>query len=105
MIYIPELNENNCVIIYNSETIRVYETQPQSNTTINYKDYYPKLNYQYNQGQQTFTQYSTIPTCREATTNIMKNPNINQQVGIATITLLLGIMLIYRYLKDLYEKN
>lgn len=105
MIYVPELNNENCVIIYSSEIIRVYETTPTTNSSVNYKDYYPKLNYSYNTGTQQFNQYSNIPTCREATTDIMKNPNINTQVGIATITLLLGILIIYNFLKDLYDNK
>lgn len=105
MIYVPELNNSNCVIIYNEDTIRVYETKPTQNSSISYKDYYPKLNYAYNKGTQNFGTYSTIPNCREATTNIMKNPNVNNQVGIATITLLLAVMIIYEFLKDLYDRR
>lgn len=104
MIYLPEIEEGNCVVILDSETIRVYERRPTLNGSINYKDYYPKLNYQYNEGTQIY-ENETIPTCREVTTDIMENPNINNQVGIATITLLLGILLIYTFLKDLYDSN
>ena len=41
-IYVPEFNTGNCVYIQNGETLRVYESQPRNNATINYKDYYIK---------------------------------------------------------------
>ena len=37
-IYVPEFNTGNCVYIQNGETLRVYESQPRNNATINYKD-------------------------------------------------------------------
>lgn len=63
MIYLPEYNSGNCAYIYNSDIIRVYESTPRQNTIINYKDYYIKSSYIYNEGQTTFGQYSSLPTC------------------------------------------
>lgn len=63
MIYVPEYNENNCAYIYNSDIIRVYDSQPVHNSTISYKDYYIKSSYIYNTGSTTFSNYSTLPTC------------------------------------------
>lgn len=62
-VYIPEYNSGNCAYIYNSDIIRVYDSQPRQNTTISYKDYYIKSSYIYNEGSTTFSQYSTLPTC------------------------------------------
>lgn len=63
MIYVPEYNNNNCAYIYNSDIIRVYDSQPRYNTTINYKDYYIKSSYIFNEGSSSFSSYSTLPVC------------------------------------------
>ena len=63
LIYIPEYNSGNCAYIYNSDIIRVYESQPRNNTTINYKDYYIKSSYIYNEGSTSFSSYTTLPVC------------------------------------------
>lgn len=63
MLYVPNFEDNQCVVINNSETIRVYETQPTYNTSINYTDYYVNSHYMANKGTQQFTQYTNIPTC------------------------------------------
>ena len=63
MIYVPEYNNDNCLYIYNSDIIRVYDNKPSHNTTISYKDYYIKSSYIYNEGSTTFSNYSILPVC------------------------------------------
>lgn len=62
-IYIPNYSTGNCAYIYNSDIIRVYDSQPRQNATISYTDYYIKSNYISNTGSTSFTQYSTLPVC------------------------------------------
>lgn len=62
-VYIPTYSNNNCAYIYSSDIIRVYDSVPQNNTTISYKDYYIKSSYMYNTGSTTFGNYSSLPTC------------------------------------------
>lgn len=62
-IYVPDYTSSNCVVIRNEEVIRKYETTPTQNSTINYIDYYINSDYIAQPGNQTFNQYSTIPTC------------------------------------------
>ena len=62
-IYIPNYTNGNCAYIYSSDIIRVYDSTPQHNTTISYKDFYIKSSYIYNDGSTTFSQYSTLPVC------------------------------------------
>ena len=62
-LYVPVYENNNCVHIQNSDVIRVYDTHPTQNSTVNYKDYYIHSDYIYNEGTATFNQYSTIPVC------------------------------------------
>lgn len=62
-VYVPTYQNGNCVYIYSSDIIRVYDSVPQNNRTISYKDYYIKSDYIYNTGSTSFNQYSTLPTC------------------------------------------
>lgn len=62
-IYVPIYENTNCAYIYSTDIIRVYDSPPRNNSTINYKDYYIKSNYIYNTGTTTFSNYSTLPTC------------------------------------------
>lgn len=66
MLYVPNFENGQCVVVNNSETIRIYETQPTSNTSVNYTDYYVNSHYISNTGIQQFSQYSTIPACRNS---------------------------------------
>lgn len=103
MIYVPELNDNNCVIIINEEVIRVYKNKPNYNTDIDYKDYYPDLNYAYNEGTQHFTNYSMLPTCREATTNTIYMKNNNFYIIGLSILIIISVLFLYKLLKDLFN--
>lgn len=64
-IYLPTYTNNNCIVVRDKDTIRVYETQPHNdNNYYNYTDYYINSHYMTNSGSQQFNQYSTVPTCR-----------------------------------------
>lgn len=63
MIYVPDLDGYECFVVQNENTIRAYEEYPQNNKTINYRDYYTDSSYMYKDGQQTFSQYTTLPIC------------------------------------------
>lgn len=62
-VYVPDYTSGNCAYIHNDSVIRVYESQPRNNSTINYKDYYLHNGYIYNNGSTTFSQYSSLPVC------------------------------------------
>lgn len=63
LVYIPNYENGNCAYIYNTDIIRVYDSVPTHNSVINYKDYYIKSSYIYNEGQTSFGNYSTLPVC------------------------------------------
>lgn len=63
MIYVPNLNDYQCVYVRDNNTIRAYHEKPENNKIISYVDYYINSNYIYTEGSQTFSQYTTIPTC------------------------------------------
>lgn len=74
MIYVPNYTNNKCAVVVNSETLRVYQSRPQNNSTISYIDYYIRSDYLYNSGSTTFSQYTTLPTCinsNQITTNFL----------------------------------
>lgn len=63
MIYVPDTENYKCFVVQNEQVIRAYETVPRNNSTISYRDYYIQSNYIYKDGQQQFTQYTTLPIC------------------------------------------
>lgn len=63
MIYVPDVEHYQCFVVQNEQVIRAYKTVPRNNTTIEYRDYFIQSNYIYKDGQQTFSQYATLPTC------------------------------------------
>lgn len=62
MIYLPK-TDYPCYVIRDKDTIRAYHTTPTTNSTINYTDYYINSHYLENNGNQTFSQYTSLPTC------------------------------------------
>lgn len=96
MIYIPKLKNTNCVLVYSNGTIRVYDNTPtQYNVNYTYTEYYTNNHYMYNTGVASFSQYSTLPTCRnrnELTSNYMYRTDFSD---ICIIFFVLGIFIWY----------
>lgn len=63
MIYVPDLKNYKCFVVRSDEIIRAYEEVPKNNMEVNYRDYYYNSNYLYNDGIQSFSTYTTLPTC------------------------------------------
>lgn len=63
MIYVPEKENYKCYVVRDSNTIRAYKTVPKNNSEVNYRDYYINSNYLYQDGSQSFSNYSTLPVC------------------------------------------
>lgn len=104
-MYVPVLNNNNCVVIRNSDTIRVYDYTPYHDSNVHYIDYYPHLNYESNEGYEYFSQYSSIPYCRQADTNVMNRIDINNFIVPISILLLLCIWFNYILLKEFFFRK
>lgn len=74
MIYVPSYTNSKCVVIVNSEIIRVYATRPTNNSQVTYMDYYIHSDYMGVSGTQQFGQYTTLPSCinsNQITTNFL----------------------------------
>lgn len=63
MIYVPDLENYQCFVVRSEEVIRAYEEVPKNNTEVSYRDYYYNSNYLFNDGIQSFSQYTTLPVC------------------------------------------
>lgn len=95
-IYIPNYSNNKCAIIYNQDTIRVYDTRPNSyNVDYYYTDYYINSNYLEKRGVSNFNQYNGVPTCLSndlITTEVYYRNDFDK---IMIITFILIILLLY----------
>jgi len=67
-IYVPDLENYQCVVVQGEGIIRAYETTPHTNTTVNYRDYYIESSYIYRDGTQSFSNYATLPVCLDKNT-------------------------------------
>lgn len=66
MIYVPDIENYKCFVVRSDTTIRAYKEVPTNNTDIDYRDYYYTSNYLYQDGTQSFSQYTTLPTCLDS---------------------------------------
>lgn len=106
-IYVPSYNSNNCLHIQSSDIIRVYDSQPRQNATINYTDYYIKSSYISNRGEQTFSQYTTLPSCynsSDITTNVMYRTDIDSILIIFIILLVFCFYFPYRLISRMFGR-
>lgn len=103
MIYVPELESDNCVVIRSADVIRVYDYTPTLNSEVHYKDYYPSLDYNYNEGYQTFGNYSnSLPICKEATSDVEYSPSYQSTLLIVLVLVVGGVAFLYKILDDIF---
>ena len=108
MIYVPQ-NETYkyCPYVANSNAIRVYDRQPQLNSTANYRDYYYNGSYVYTEGQQTWSNYSTLPTClqsSEVTQNVFYRNDIDKILLTFIIILIIGFYFPYKIISRMFGR-
>lgn len=104
-LYVPEFSSSNCVVLYNSETIRVYSQRPTYNSTVNYTDYYINSGYLSNVGSQTFGNYATIPTCRtDVTTNYYYRLDFDKICIIFLVIVILCYNLAFKPISRLFGR-
>lgn len=94
-IYVPDLTNYKCFVVRSESVIRAYKQTPTNNSTIEYRDYYFNSNYMYQDGEQSFSQYTTLPVClsqNDLTDNYAYRNDFDK---ILVITLILSIFIIY----------
>lgn len=98
MIYVPDTSYS-CYVVRSENVIRAYSQMPQNNVTVNYRDYYYNSNYLFNDGEQSFSQYTTLPTCLDNSL-ITNSPYYrNDFDSILVIFLIMSIFCFYIPLK------
>lgn len=95
MIYVPDLTNYKCFVVISDTTIRAYEEIPRRNFDINYRDYYFTANYLYEDGTQSFGNYSNLPVCLD--NSVLTNDFYyrNDFADILFIFLVFAIFIIY----------
>lgn len=103
MIYVPDdLPYSACYVLQSNYVLRAYENVPRQNSTINYIDIALDNHYIYRDGQQIFSQYTTVPNCilEDRITNAWSyRTDFFEILGSISIILLLVGFLISRPLK------
>ena len=99
MIYVPDLDNYKCFVVRNDTTIRAYKTIPTNNSTVDYRDYFYTSNYLYQDGTQSFSQYTTLPVCLDSSKLTTEVYYRNDFDSILVIFLILAIFCFYIPLK------
>ena len=63
MIYVPDLDNYVCYVIRDTNTLRAYKSVPDRNKEVEYRDYYINSHSLYQDGVQSFSNYSNLPVC------------------------------------------
>lgn len=92
MIYVPDKQNYKCFVVRSEEVIRAYEEIPTNNREINYRDYYYNSNYLYNDGVQSFSQYTALPVCLSDT---VITDNVYYRNDFDSILIILFIMFFF----------
>lgn len=103
-MYVPNYESGNCAYLYNDNFIRVYETTPTYNSSINYTDYLITSHYISRTGTQTFTSYSTLPVCSDnVSTNFYDRVDIFEIIIIFVIFISINYLMISKLYKALFR--
>lgn len=99
MIYVPDLENYKCFIVRDTNTLRAYKQVPTNNSEVVYRDYYINSNYLYQDGTQTFSQYTTLPVCLDNSKLTTEVYYRNDFDAILTIFLIMSIFCFYLPIK------
>lgn len=108
MIYVPEYNSGNCVVVRSEDVIRKYETTPTYNSNINYIDYYIHSDYIEQSGVQNFGSYASLPTCTPSssiTTDVQYRNDFDKILIIFAIIFLFSIYFPTKIVLSIYKKR
>lgn len=98
MIYVPDTSYA-CYVVRDETTIRAYEQMPQRNREVDYRDYFYNSNYLYQDGTQSFSNYSTLPVCLDSSLITNEVYYRNDFDSILIIFLIMCIFCFYLPLK------
>lgn len=106
MLYVPNLDNYECVVILNSDTIRAYKEQPRLNSNIDYDDYYFNSHYISQYGTQRFTQYTNLPSCIDSSnlTNEFYYRNDISDIFICILFIMILLTIPFKILFRLFRR-
>lgn len=107
--YLPEFNDNNCIIVdnLNSGYIRVYETTPTANSNVNYIDYFIEQDYITREGTQSFGNYSYSVNCQSHdnfTTDFYYRIDIEKSFIIFFILFFFIVLIPYKIMSRIFGR-
>ena len=94
-LYVPIYNNENCVIVYDSNTIRRFDNNPTINNEINFTDYFINSHYITKRGKTTFINNDDLPVCisiNDLTTDFYYRNDLSD---IFVVFFILSIICIY----------
>lgn len=91
-IYVPEFNNGNCLVIQSEGVVRVYESRPTQNSSVNYVDYYVNSHYMSRSGNQQFSQYTSLPSCYD---NSLVTTNYYYRFDLAQILIAFFVLVFF----------
>ena len=108
-LYLPvdNINDYACYTIVNAEVVRGYVTQPRNNSSSNYTDFYINSHYMEITGNQTWSQYTTLPTCinkNNLTNDYFYRNDFPDILIMLVIILLITVYLPYRIVSRLFGR-
>lgn len=107
MIYVPDLENYECYVVRSESVLRAYKEVPTNNSTIEYRDYYYNSNYVYTDGEQTFSQYTTLPTCLDQssiTDNVYYRNDFDSILVIFFIIAIVGFYIPIKIFNKLFRR-
>ena len=63
MIYVPTKEDYKCFIVRDKDTIRAYKQIPETNSSVDYTDFYINSHYLSRNDTEVFNRYQELPTC------------------------------------------
>lgn len=107
MIYVPDTENYKCFVVRSESVIRAYKEIPSNNADIDYRDYYYNSNYLYTDGTQSFSNYTTIPTCLDSsvvTDNVYYRTDLDSILIVFTILCIFGLLIPLKVFMRLFRR-
>ena len=105
-IYLPkEVNSTKCAIVYDKDTIRVYDSQPEINSSTSYSDFFINSHYIEKVGSESFSE--VIPVCLDSsnfTTDVYYRNDFDSILVIFLIFLLILFYFPYIIISRLFGR-
>ena len=95
MIYVPDLENYKCFVVRDESTLRAYKEVPRKNSDVDYRDYFYNSNYLYQDGEQSFGNYSVLPVCLD---NSVLTTDVYYRNDFDSILIIFLIMCIFCFL-------